>query len=32
VTLIVMLVGAGLGGMLGTYYHRRVDRDLGALA
>jgi hypothetical protein len=32
VTLIVMIIGSGLGGMLGTYYHRRVDRDLGALA
>ncbi|MBO0709003.1 MAG: hypothetical protein J2P44_11630, partial [Candidatus Dormibacteraeota bacterium] len=32
ITLIVMLIGAGLGGMLGTFYHRRVDRDLGAVA
>lgn len=32
VTLIVMIIGAGLGGMLGTFYHRRVDRDLGAVA
>lgn len=32
VTLIVMLIGAGLGGMLGAFYHRRVDRDLGAVA
>lgn len=31
VTLIVMLIGAALGGMLGSYYHRRVDRDLGAV-
>ncbi len=31
VTLIVMVIGAAIGGGLGTHYHRRVDRDLGAV-
>lgn len=32
IILVVMLIGGALGGMLGAHYHRRVDRDLGAIA
>jgi DMSO/TMAO reductase YedYZ heme-binding membrane subunit len=32
VTLIVMLIGAAAGGLLGGHYHRRIDRELGAVA
>lgn len=32
VTLLIMLCGSALGGLLGSLYHRRVDRDAAASA
>lgn len=32
VTLLIMLGGSAVGGLLGSLYHRRVDRDVAASA
>lgn len=32
VTLIVMLIAAMIGGWLGANYHRRIDREIGAVS
>jgi len=31
VTLVIMLLGAILGGSMGARYHRRIDREAGIL-
>jgi hypothetical protein len=31
VTLIVMLLGAALGGQMGANYHRGIDREMGVM-